>query len=78
MEPIQPPKTIKVYTLIKQAGLTFNYTGYSAGQSLGTGFFSTLQEAEHQRTLEVLKDTSLPRSHFHVFELEVPNPAYHS
>jgi hypothetical protein len=41
------------------------------------GFYPTLQEAEHNRTIEVLKDTtSGAKPRFHVFELEVPNPAY--
>ena len=74
MEPIPPPKTFKVYTLIKQTGLMFNYVGYSTNHSLGIRFFMTLQEAEHSRTLELLKETS--GSKYHVFELEIPNPAY--
>lgn len=77
MEPISPPRTMKVYQLIKQSGLSFTTTGSSGAVSLGLGFYSTLQEAEHNRTLEVLKDTTTgPKPRFHVFELEVPNPAY--
>ena len=77
MEPIKAPKTIKVYTLIKQSGLTLTYVGFSAlGISLGAGFFLTQIEAEHHRTLELLKDTDTPKSQYHVFELEIPNPAY--
>lgn len=79
MEPIKPPKTFKIYTLIKQTGASFNYTsGSSSTSPLGLGFFVTLQEAEHCRTIEVLKDTTAGthKPRFHVFELEVPNPAY--
>ena len=77
MEPIQAPRTIKVYQLVRQTGLNFTTAGTSGAVSLGLGFYSTLQEAEHNRTLEVLKDTTTgPKPRFHVFELEVPNPAY--
>jgi len=79
MESIKPPKTFKVYTLIKQTGASFTYTSGSASSSqLGLGFFVTLQEAEHTRTVEVLKDTTTgaTKPKFHIFELEVPNPIY--
>lgn len=77
MEPIKAPKTIKVYTLIKQSGLSLTYVGFSTlGMSLGAGFFLTHIEAEHHRTLELLKDTGADKSQYHVFELEIPNPAY--
>lgn len=80
MESIKPPKTFKVYTLIKQTGASFTYTSGSASSSpLGQGFFVTLQEAEHCRTVEVLKDTGTNganKPRFHIFELEVPNPVY--
>ena len=78
MEPLIPPKTFKVYTLIKQTGLLMNYV-YVAGTGhvqFGPGFYATRDEAEHSRTLELLKDTATPRSWYHVFELEIPNPAY--
>ena len=77
MEPISPPKTMRVFQLVRQTGLNFTTVGGSSGVSLGLGFYSTLQEAEHNRTLEVLKDTTTgTKPRFHVFELEVPNPAY--
>jgi hypothetical protein len=78
MEPIQPPKTFKVYTLIKQTGLMLNYVYVpgTGGAQYGPGFYTNRQDAEHGRTLEFLKETSEIRSHFHVFELEIPNPAY--
>lgn len=79
MEPIKPPKTFKIYTLIKQTGATFSYTSGASGSTpVGLGFFVSQQEAEHNRTIEVLKDTSTgpTKPKFHVFELEVPNPIY--
>ena len=77
MEPIKAPKTLRVYSLVKQSGLSLTYTGFStAAPSIGTGFFLTQTEAEHHRTIELLKDTGTPRSQYHVFELEIPNPAY--
>lgn len=77
MEPIKPPKQIKVYTLVKQTGLSFTYGG-SGTSGMGIGFYSTQQEAEHNRTLEVLKDTNTgsTKPRWHVWELDVPNPAY--
>jgi hypothetical protein len=78
MESLKPPKTFKVYSLIRQTGLLLNYVyvpGTGATQ-FGPGFYASRDEAEHSRTLELLKETSETRSHFHVFELEIPNPAY--
>ena len=82
MEPIRPPRTIKVYSLIKMAtktGLNISYCGTApAGGAnyIGTGMYLTLQEAEHMRTLESLKDTDGGTNSYHVFELELPNPVY--
>lgn len=76
MEPIKPPKTLKFYQLIKMSTKsTFNLT--SAGTApasgyIGSGFYRTLDEAEHNRTMEALKNTD--GDTFHVFELEFPNP----
>ena len=76
MEPIKPPKIIKVYQLVKQTGMNLTYGG-SGTSGLGVGFYSTQHEAEHNRTLEVLKDTSTnPKPKWHIWELDVPNPAY--
>jgi hypothetical protein len=76
MEPIKPPKIIKIYQLVKQTGMNFNYGG-SGSMGLGLGFYTTQQEAEHNRTLEVLKDTTTgPKPRWHIWELDVPNPAY--
>jgi hypothetical protein len=76
MEPIKPPKIIKVYQLVKQSGMSLSYGG-SGSTGLGMGFYSTQQEAEHNRTLETLKDTtSVPKPKWHIWELDIPNPAY--
>lgn len=78
MEPLKPPRTMKVYQLVRQTGLSFSPTGTPGPVSLGIGFYSTLQEAEQNRTMEVLKDTTtgVNKPRWHVFELEIPNPAY--
>lgn len=73
---MKPPKIVKIYQLVRQSGMMFNAVGSSGAHSLGIGFYNTMTEAEHNRTMEVLKDTSTPKSKYHVFELDVPNPAY--
>lgn len=77
MEPIRPPKVIKIYQLVKQTGMNFNYGG-SGSVGLGLGFYSTLQEAEQNRTMECLKDTTtgVNKPRWHIWELDIPNPAY--
>ena len=76
MEPIQPPRTVKVYQLIKQNGNYLINTGVSGPLSWGIGFYASLQEAEHNRTMELLKNTDTPKPLYHIFELDIPNPAY--
>lgn len=74
MEPLAVPKTIKIYQLVKQNGMSFSLVGFSGSpNSIGTGFFLSQTEAEHHRTLEALKDSG---SAFHIYELTVPNPIY--
>lgn len=77
MQPLKPTPTFKVYAVIKQTGLQMSYV-YGAGSSItfGPGFHGTREEAEQLRTLELLKSTDTAHSEYHVFELEVPNPAY--
>jgi hypothetical protein len=76
VEPLKPPKTFKVYTLIKQTGLlmTYVYVPGTGHVQYGPGFYASRDEAEHSRTLELLKETT--GSKYHVFELEIPNPVY--
>lgn len=76
MESIKPPKFIKIYSLVKQSGMYFSSAGSSGTQSIGLGFYTNLQEAEFNRTAEILKDTNQGKDRYHVFELEVPNPVY--
>ena len=76
MEPIKAPKVIKVYQLVRQTGLSLMPTGTSGTQQLGIGFYISQQEAEYNRTAEILKLSSGSKDRFHIFELELPNPAY--
>ena len=76
MEPIAPPRTIKIYQLLKQNGTYLMSAGVSGSLSWGLGFYATLQEAEHNRTMELLKNTDTPKPQYHIFELDIPNPAY--
>lgn len=78
MEELKPPKTLKFYQLIKlstKSSFTLNPAGSApASGYIGTGFYRTLDEAEHNRTLETLKNTE--GDTFHVFEISIPNPIY--
>lgn len=78
MESLKPPPTFKVYTVIKQTGMTMGYVYVSMSNTInfGAGFYGTRHEAEQARTFELLKDTTDPKPRYHVFELEVPNPAF--
>ena len=57
--------------------MMFSTTG-SGTTGMGVGFYSTLQEAEQNRTMELLKDTTtgINKPRWHVWELDIPNPAY--
>ena len=74
-QPLDIPEFVKVYFLVKQDGMLFSPTGSSGGNYLGTGFYLTRIEAEYSRTMEYLKGIT-PETHIHIFELDVPNPAY--
>ena len=81
MEALTPPKTIKYYQLLKmstKSGLNISACGTIAtgNNYIGTGIYTTLQEAEHNRTLETLKDPDSNFNSYYVFELEFPNPTY--
>lgn len=79
MEPLKPPKTMKVYQLLKRSGLLHTTVASSSninGTSLGSGFFLSQHDAEMHRTMEILKLTSSDNSEFFIFELELPNPVY--
>lgn len=75
MKPEFPPDTVKIYQLVKRNAdsMYFTNAGMASGMnSIGTGFYLTRDEAEHQRTLEVLKSKNADE--FYLFELEIPNP----
>jgi len=75
MKSIEQPDTIKVYELVKQTGSVLSLVGSTIStQTIGLGFYTTQQEAEHNRTIEILKN-SAPQTYFHIFELEIPNIA---
>lgn len=74
-QPLGIPEFVKVYFLVKQDGMMFTPTGTTGANYLGTGFYLTRVEAEHNRTMEYLKETG-SQTHIHIFELDVPNPAY--
>jgi hypothetical protein len=76
MEPIAPPKTIKIYQLLKQSGAYLSNTGAASVLTWGIGFYTTLVEAEQNRTMELLKNTDAVKPQYHIFELDLPNPAY--
>jgi hypothetical protein len=72
--PLPIPETVEIYMLLRQSGMSFNSPAVvTTNYSMGSGFFATRKEAEHHRTLEILKDE---KALFHIFELTVPNPAY--
>ncbi len=77
MEPLDVPQFLKIYFLVKQHGMFFTPTGATSTNYLGNGFFLSRTDAEHQRTLEYLKITEDQEKTFiHIYELDVPNPAY--
>jgi len=75
MKPEFPPETIKIYQLVKRNADMWYFTNSgmtSSSNSIGVGFYTTREEAEYQRTVEVLKAKT--SEEFYVFELEIPNP----
>jgi hypothetical protein len=76
MRPLVVEPFIKVYMLVKQDGLYMYPTGFDANNNMGTGFFPTQNHAELMRTKELLAQTPDSTVQYHIFELELPNPAY--
>lgn len=79
MEPLDPPKTYKVYMMMKRNGMLHSMATSSSmvnNMSLGTGFFLSRHDAEMHRTMELLKLSPTDNSEFFIFELELPNPVY--
>lgn len=79
MKPLEAPATLTIYMLLSQSSSSFYFSTHSvAGMTttIGSGMFHTRDEAEKARTLAILGDKNSPSNMYHVFELEVPNPAY--
>jgi len=76
MKPLDAPEYLTIYMLLQQSttGMYFMATGTPSTPSMGSGIYATRDQAEQARTLALLSDKS--DNIFHVFELEVPNPAY--
>ena len=77
MKPLEAPATLNIYMLLQQSSTSFYFNPAAvAGMTttMGSGIFGTRDEAEKARTLAILSDKT--NNTFHVFELEVPNPAY--
>ena len=75
MESLKPPRTLKFYQLTKLSIRGILYISPVGTGTIGSGIFKTLDEAEQNRTIEILKDKDHTGT-YHVFELEFPNPAY--
>ena len=77
-QPLPAPEFQKWYILVSQSStsLYFSLTGSAHTPSYGTGFYPTREAAEQARTVSILADKNTPPYSYHVFELEVPNPAY--
>jgi len=81
MEAIKPHKIVKFYQLLRmstKSGLSIGSCGSTASGNnyVGIGMYLTLQDAEHNRTMETLKDIDSAHNSYHIFELEFPNPVY--
>ena len=79
MDSIKTPKILKYYQLLRmstKSGLNITSCGSTASGNnyVGIGMYLTLQDAEHNRTMETLKDTDAAYNSYHIFELEFPNP----
>jgi len=75
-KPLLVEPFIKVYMLLKQDGLYLYPAGFDANNNMGSGFFPTQNVAELMRTKELLAQKPDSTTQYHIFELEIPNPAY--
>lgn len=62
--------------LLRQDGTYLNPAGYDANAGLGSGFFITQSDAEMYRTKELLGQKPDSTAKYHIYEIEIPNPAY--
>ena len=77
MKPLDAPPTLNIYMLLQQSSTSFYFNPAAVAgitTTMGSGIYHNRDEAEKARTLAILSDKS--NNIFHVFELEVPNPAY--
>lgn len=76
MRPLPVEPFLKVYLLLRQNGTYLNAAGYDQNAGLGSGFFLSQADAEMVRTREILALKSDCTDRFHIYEIEIPNPAY--
>ena len=78
MQPLMQSKTLKVYFLMRQDGLTLGAAPVSEPGTLSgsLGFFASREMAEISRTHQLLLLPSGSKAQFHIFPLTLPNPAY--
>jgi len=76
VKPITAEPYIQVYMLLRQQGLYFSTAGYNTNAMPGSlGFYPSRNEAEIARTHELLSNKDKDYL-YHIFELDIPNPAY--
>ena len=78
MQPLPIDPYLKVYMLLSQNGTYLSTWGYDNTASLGCGFFLNRESAEHARTKELLTHSSENKTQYHIYEIEIPNPAHQS
>jgi hypothetical protein len=80
MRPLDAPEYLTIYMLLQQSAssMYFMATGTPSTPSMGSGMYATRDQAEQARTVALLSEKNTPPNLYHVFELEVPNPAYKS
>jgi hypothetical protein len=76
MRPLPVEPFLKVYMLVRQNGTYLSPAGYDANAGLGSGFFISQSDAEMFRTRELLALKPDSTDKLHIYELEIPNPAY--
>ena len=62
--------------LVKQDGTYLYPSGFDSNNNMGTGFFPSQNVAELMRTKELLAQKPESTAQYHIYELEIPNPAY--
>lgn len=78
MKPLPVEPFLKVYMLLKQDGTYLYPTGFDSNNNMGTGFFPSQSMAELMRTKELLAMKPESTTLYHIYEIEIPNPAYKS